>query len=216
MTNSKLLKATLLSTVGLFILLALSKNIAFVNTLVIVYEVIVPVEILNRLNIRLDRFNIYLCSIDQTKKELLFLSKVIAATFIPYTLLYLGAHYIYANLNGISLNFNLTYTNLITLFFIQTLAVALPEEIFFRGFLQGSLTSLLPKHKLLAIILVNIIFALSHVVGNFSPIRLLTFFPGLVFSYLVYKQKSLFSAVLYHSLCNILGHILFLSVSYTP
>jgi membrane protease YdiL (CAAX protease family) len=62
-----------------------------------------------------------------------------------------------------------------------------------------------------AIIFSNMIFALAHVVSSHSPVRLLTFFPGLIFAYLVYKNKSLLSAILFHAACNLLGQILYAS-----
>jgi membrane protease YdiL (CAAX protease family) len=102
---------------------------------------------------------------------------------------------------------------------LQIFAIALPEEVFYRGFLQSSLLKIWPNRQWLgpfpvgtAIILTNALFAMSHLVGTYNPLRLLTFFPGLAFSYLAYKNKSLLSAIVFHALCNLLGQALYLSL----
>ncbi len=100
----------------------------------------------------------------------------------------------------------------------QLIVIGLPEELFYRGFLQGVFVrTWVPKTFILglpvgrAIMLTNVIFAFAHVVGGFSPVRLLTFFPGLLFSWLVFKRHNLLSAIIFHAACNILGQILYAS-----
>ncbi len=111
--------------------------------------------------------------------------------------------------------------DLIKQLFLQTFAIALPEEFFYRGFLQNSLLKKWPNRTFLgplplgqAIIITNIMFALSHFVAAFNPLRLLTFFPGLLFSYLAFRRGSLISPILFHAFCNLLGQTLYLSLTF--
>ena len=126
------------------------------------------------------------------RRDLLRLITISIVTFVPYVIfyIYMSPHFAWR-----------MPSNLIEIILLNFLIVALPEEIFYRGFLQ-------PK---LGIILVNVVFALAHWVGEYDLVRLLPFFPGLVFSYLTYRSKSITSAVIYHALCNILSEILFAS-----
>lgn len=97
----------------------------------------------------------------------------------------------------------------------QLLLVALAEEIFYRGFLQTQLLKAWPNTKVLfgipigmAVIVTNLFFALGHYVGDYNPGRLATFFPGLLFSFLAFRSKSVLGAVVFHALCNIFGQLL--------
>jgi membrane protease YdiL (CAAX protease family) len=97
----------------------------------------------------------------------------------------------------------------------QVFAIALPEEIFFRGFLQTYFVRAWPSPYRLfglpigkATLAVNVLFALAHFVGEYAPSRLLPFLPGLLFSALTLRSGSIFSAVIYHSLCNIVSELL--------
>ncbi len=199
------------------------------NMLVILYQILVPVEIIDYLKLCKKDFNIYAHGLESSfdrlflapshkifwppiKKELKSLFWVMLATFVPYIFFYMFFFKWRADTLGqdFILYFNLP-PNLFLEIIMQIFLVALPEEMFFRGFLQSSLL----KSGLgltLAIVLTNIIFAISHLALSLSPARLLTFFPGLIFSYLVYKNKSLLSPILYHAACNILGQFLFASV----
>lgn len=130
----------------------------------------------------------------------------------PYSALFALFFYIYAKSNGY--NFSIQWhvpTNLSYFIFSNLLIVALPEEIFFRGFIQSKLMekwpisnqAKLPLHK--ATILTNLLFAFAHFVGTWQPLRLLTFFPGMLFSDLTLKHRSVLPAILFHFLCNLLG-----------
>lgn len=92
----------------------------------------------------------------------------------------------------------------------QFACVALPEEVFFRGYLLGNMLLLLKMAagkdctaiEILGIVLTACIFAVSHVLvlGNVSS--MITFFPGLIFGWLFVKTKSLIAPVLFHGLAN--------------
>jgi len=94
---------------------------------------------------------------------------------------------------------------LASLMVFQLLAVALPEEIFFRGVVQGSLER---RGPLIAIGGAALAFALAHVLFEFSPRRFEVFVPGLVFGWLRWRCKSLWPSVVFHALCNLVQALL--------
>ena len=96
------------------------------------------------------------------------------------------------------------------------LVVALPEELFFRGYLQERLERIwTPSKKLfgtpfgLAIVVASAVFALAHFVGEYRPDRLGPFFPALLFGLLRTRTHSIVAPVTYHAFCNILSDLLF-------
>lgn len=100
----------------------------------------------------------------------------------------------------------------------QLIAVALPEELFFRGYLQARMELLWPSARRLfgapfgrALVLSNVVFALAHFVGEYRPDRLGPFFPGLLFGVLRARTGGLVAPVVYHALCNLLSEVLFAS-----
>ncbi len=120
---------------------------------------------------------------------------------VPYIIGYYLFYWQRAENNSQEISFVLTLPPLWGFTFLtQIFAVALPEEFFYRGFLQSSLQQKWPAR--FAIIITNIFFALGHFVGNLDPTRLLTFFPGLIFSWLVWRYRSLVSAILFHAVFN--------------
>ncbi|KPL25669.1 MAG: hypothetical protein AMJ75_00130 [Phycisphaerae bacterium SM1_79] len=92
----------------------------------------------------------------------------------------------------------------------QFLIVAVPEEIFFRGYLQTNILRLLTMTvsrnpaslELLSIIPAAAIFAVSHSVLLGQIEALITFFPSLLFGWLYVKTKSLLAPILFHGLAN--------------
>lgn len=92
----------------------------------------------------------------------------------------------------------------------QVFVVALPEEFFFRGFLQGRLQEVLPAP--LALFLAALLFALGHLLVGFEPGTLAVFFPGLVFGLLRYRTGSILAGTLFHASCNLLIDVLHRSV----
>ncbi|GAB4307459.1 MAG: hypothetical protein Kow0090_22260 [Myxococcota bacterium] len=92
----------------------------------------------------------------------------------------------------------------------EIIATALPEELFFRGYLQGRLEGLFSKRQKLfgaevslAIVVAAAIFALMHIVSMPNPQRLGVFFPALIFGFLRARTGSILSAILFHSAANI-------------
>lgn len=210
-----------------------------IGIIVVLVEVALPLEILKWLHLKPRDFNIYAHNIDALldlpfppygslrvkpdflglAQELIVLCKVVLITIVPYCLAYGAFLQLKAlhegNVLVVSLNLppKLWYEIV-----VQVFVVALPEELFYRGFLQGALRKKWPHQRYflgiplgLSVIVTNIFFALGHVVTTWSPWRLLTFFPGLIFSALTVKNKSIFSSILYHAICNIVGLILYQS-----
>lgn len=94
--------------------------------------------------------------------------------------------------------------------------VALPEETFYRGYLQPRLEVLWPpKHRVFgvflgrAVVITSLLFALGHFLGEWNPLRLGPFFPALIFAWQRNKTGSIWGAICYHGACNILGEVLF-------
>lgn len=92
----------------------------------------------------------------------------------------------------------------------QLVVVALPEEFFFRGFVQGRLHDALAPRA--AILLTAALFALGHLLVTFEPAALAVFFPGLVFGLLRACTGSILAGTLFHASCNLLIDILHRSV----
>jgi membrane protease YdiL (CAAX protease family) len=92
----------------------------------------------------------------------------------------------------------------------QFLVVALPEEFFYRGYLQTRLRDVWPggKRRLFgvrlgpAFWLTAALFALGHL-AIFQVWRLSVFFPALVFGWLREKTDSILPAVIFHALSNL-------------
>lgn len=90
------------------------------------------------------------------------------------------------------------------------LVVALPEELLFRGYLQRRLDDALPgRVRLLGVEVGHslwlgaLLFAAAHVLTVASPLRLFTFFPGLVFGMLRAHTRGIGAGTLFHTLCNL-------------
>jgi len=151
-----------------------------------------------------------------SKNELFFLAKLYLSTFILYGASFAGWQFLKASLNAHAFYFSFSLPpQLVLLMFSNLFLVAFPEEFFYRGFMQTRLLKLFPNRTSLlgwpigwAIMLVNLFFALGHLVGETNPWRLATFFPGIIFSGLVFRYKSILSAIIYHTFCNVYSEIL--------
>lgn len=91
---------------------------------------------------------------------------------------------------------------------VQLLTIALPEEVFFRGFLQEQM-----GNTFKAVLLSSGLFTLAHlpaVVFQHDPYALFTFFPSLVMGSLYQRSANILSPVIFHFFCNVvfLGFVL--------
>jgi uncharacterized protein len=94
---------------------------------------------------------------------------------------------------------------------VQMLVVALPEELFFRGFLLGLLEKRFPPKRRflgggigLALVLSSLAFALIHIPKEGDPRNLATFFPGLAFGWMRSASGSIMGSTIMHGSSNIL------------
>ncbi len=90
------------------------------------------------------------------------------------------------------------------------IVVALPEELFFRGWLQETIFKkhnkkvffILTKKNLMT----SFIFGTAHAISFLNPLRMSTFFPSLLFGWFTEKSRSnIFYAVLFHAVSNIIA-----------
>jgi len=90
---------------------------------------------------------------------------------------------------------------------MQLLLVALPEEVFFRGYLQSKI-----GNNIKGIIIVSLLFAVGHFVTLFlggghnlaiCSQAILTFFPSLVMGYLYLVSKTLWASIIFHFFANV-------------
>lgn len=99
------------------------------------------------------------------------------------------------------------------LFGLQVLMVALPEEWFYRGYLQAQLEASwpAPQWRILGAslgwgwLLGSALFALGHLVLDPRPARLLVFFPSLLFGWMRARTGSVIPGALFHAACNVLA-----------
>ena len=97
----------------------------------------------------------------------------------------------------------------------QLVVVAIPEEIFFRGYLLVRLERVWrPTRRLWgapvgqALVVASALFALGHLVVVPSPQRLAVFFPALVFGWMRGRTGSIAAGATFHALCNIVAEVL--------
>jgi membrane protease YdiL (CAAX protease family) len=91
----------------------------------------------------------------------------------------------------------------------QCFVVALPEEFFYRGYLQARLRDAWPRGRVLfgvrlgpAFFVTAALFALGHL-AIFQVWRLGVFFPALLFGWMREKTGSVLGAAAFHAACNL-------------
>jgi len=94
--------------------------------------------------------------------------------------------------------------------------VALPEEVFYRGYMQSRLNEVFAARINLfsgrvgfGWLYTTALFALGHYLIDFRVNTLATFFPGLVFGWLRERTGSVVAPTIFHALCN--GTVLLVS-----
>lgn len=97
----------------------------------------------------------------------------------------------------------------------QVFVIALPEEAFFRGFLQTRLDRAWPQRWRvlgadvgLSIVVTSVMFAVAHLLTLPAPARLAVFFPSLLFGWLRARTKGIGAGVLFHAGCNLFSLLL--------
>ena len=89
----------------------------------------------------------------------------------------------------------------------QILYVALPEELFFRGYVQRRLHRILPKYHWRVILISAGLFGLAHVLTRGDYMTWLTPLPGLLMAWLYWRSQSLWASIVFHVLCNLTHEI---------
>ncbi len=96
----------------------------------------------------------------------------------------------------------------------QIFVVALPEEFFYRGYLQTRLRDAWPQGRVFfgarlgpAFWLTALLFALGHL-AIFEVWRLAVFFPALLFAWMRERTGSVVGAALFHAAANLLVQVL--------
>jgi membrane protease YdiL (CAAX protease family) len=97
----------------------------------------------------------------------------------------------------------------------QLFVIALPEEAFYRGYLQSRLDDVwLPRWNVLGarigpgLLVGAAIFAIGHVATVQLPTRLAVFFPALLFGWLRARTRGIGASVCFHALCNVYSQAL--------
>ena len=97
----------------------------------------------------------------------------------------------------------------------QVVIIALPEEAFYRGYLQSRLDQVWPPRFTIAgaaigpgIFVASAIFALGHLATIHAPTRLAVFFPALLFGWLRARTGGIGAPIAYHALCNVFSEAL--------
>ncbi|MDY7225080.1 myxosortase MrtX [Hyalangium rubrum] len=100
----------------------------------------------------------------------------------------------------------------------QLFVVALPEEFFYRGYMQTRLRDAWPGGRKVfgarlgpAFWLTAVLFALGHL-AIFQVWRLSVFFPALLFGWMRERSGTVLGAALFHAACNL--YVRFLEVSF--
>ena len=93
----------------------------------------------------------------------------------------------------------------------QLLVIALPEEAFYRGYLQTSFDDafrgrvrVLGAELGPGILIASALFALGHIATEVHPNRLAVFFPALVFGWLRVRTRGIGAGMVFHALSNLL------------
>ena len=97
----------------------------------------------------------------------------------------------------------------------QLVVVAVPEELFFRGYLLGRLEERWPPARNFlgapvgrALLVSSLLFALGHVLVDLNPQRIAVFFPALVFAWMKARTGSIAAGAAFHALCNLYSELL--------
>jgi membrane protease YdiL (CAAX protease family) len=93
----------------------------------------------------------------------------------------------------------------------QLFVIALPEEAFFRGYVQTQMDRWFPRRFTIAslpigpsIVLTSLVFAVCHLLTVPNPARLAVFFPSLLFGALRAREGGVGAAVVFHAACNLM------------
>lgn len=190
----------------------IDRNLAVVAAVLFLY---VPAMVLWRRRLDLDQYGLRLAPL----RRGLLLWLLTTAVVLP---LFSGGYYLYMRKlcphlpralvwcpPPLPLTLRLPPQPLLTLV-SQLIVVALPEEFFFRGFVQGRLREICSGPA--ALLGTAALFALGHFLVTFEPAALAVFFPGLLFGLMRAATGSVLAGTLFHATCNLLIDVLHRSI----
>jgi hypothetical protein len=140
---------------------------------------------------------------------------VIIVVFVPYLI----GHYLLAHWTaGLEFHFRLP-ARFATSAVDQVLLIALPEEFFFRGYFQTQLDRVYGRpHEFfgakwgVGLPVAAALFAACHVVYG-GPVRLIVFFPGLLYGWLRARTDTILVPTFYHAGSNLLMQLMLAGLS---
>jgi len=173
----------------------------------------VPYIIAKKKEIKIEEFGI---KEDEILKDVIVGLGSATVIFPPF---WLGTLFFWHFIFNIPIEFKFKLPNdIMKQFIVNLFLVALPEEFFYRGYIQSRIKKyfILKKMKnikasISAIIITSIFFALSHIITIPSITRLSVFFPSILFGILREIRDSIYPSVILHGLSNIFMNILILS-----
>jgi membrane protease YdiL (CAAX protease family) len=174
--------------------------VSIVKSLALIY---LPVAILMRLRKDLDRYGLHLRDL---KEAFALFAIVSIVTLIPFW----GANHLWETL-FLHHHFHLRWPpDFGSLAAGEVLAVGLPEEVFYRGYLQTRLDEAMPARRRIlgadvgwALPIASVIFVAGHLVVRPALWELSIFFPSLVFGWMRIRSRGVVAPILYHALCNL-------------
>ena len=137
---------------------------------------------------------------------------VTIATLVFYPPLFFAYNILFSHRNFI-IPGSAQITGAVTKGLIAIAVAAIPEEFFFRGYIQEHVFAS-ADHKIMKILSIknlctSIIFGLVHAFAFLDITRAATFFPSLLFGLFTEKSKGrIFYSISYHVVSNILAFIL--------
>ncbi len=98
----------------------------------------------------------------------------------------------------------------------QLVVVGLPEEFFYRGYVQTRLHEVFPRTirvlgtdvSPLALLATSTLFALGHFLVDLDPGRLAVFFPSFLFGWIRQRRGSIGASAVFHAMCNVVADVL--------
>lgn len=146
------------------------------------------------------------------KKDLLFALVVMLVVF-PFFIV--GNHFFNEIFFNRHFSFGLPKDNLAYLFMQHILFIALPEEFFYRGWMQTVFTKKWPAGFRflggdlgMVVLVTSLLFAIGHLASIPSPFRLAVFFPSLLFCWMRSRSGSLIPSIIVHGFSNVLMNVL--------
>jgi membrane protease YdiL (CAAX protease family) len=113
---------------------------------------------------------------------------------------------------------------LLLTFITQLLLVAIPEEVFYRGYLQTRLDGLVGRDRRFlgarfnweSALACSAFFAVAHLATIPHPSRLAVFFPSLLFGWMRRAYGDTLTPAIYHALCNLAAQVLWGLYAHAP